>query len=150
MLFTTATPLTIIDQVIMLLDNHHHKCTVLGFNKFHQRLIAFFLFTWSVFCFYLEVFTVEFMVEKMEEVVYKTFINCWVLQLVIAGKLLCWIPTMNCVIYPDYTTTVHHPKRLVFWSWVYTPYRYPFLSVKEKLILLVLFLGNLIYYLRKK
>ena len=132
----------------MLLDHNCCECTVLGFNTVHWRLTAFFLFTWSTCASPLSrsIYCRVYKVNKLEEIVDKTFINCWVLQLVIAGKLLCSIPTWNCVIYPDYTTMVHQHKRLVFQLWIYSINRYPIPSVKENLVLLVLFLGNLMHY----
>ena len=81
-------------------------------------------------------------VKKLEEIVNKMLINCLVLQLVTAGKRLCLIPTRICIIFLEYTTMIHQLKRLVIQLWLYNN---TILCVKEKLVLIVLFLGNLIY-----
>ena len=91
---------------------------------------------WSVLCLYLEAFTVEFFGSQ----------NWWRLS----TKLSSWgspngdssDPTFE--MYVDYTRVIHQLKRLVIRLWKL--YNDTIFRVKEKLVLLVLFLCNLIYY----
>ena len=52
-------------------------------------------------------------------------------------------PTRNCIMYIDHTRVIYQLKRLVIWLWLYID---TILWAKQKLVLFVLFLGNLIYY----
>ena len=92
-----------ISQVVLLVDHNLIKYASLWFNTVQQRIISFlFINLVCVLPLSRSIYCRVYKGPKLEKIVNKTFINCQVLQLVIAGKYLCSIPTRNYMIYSDY------------------------------------------------